>query len=221
MAERASEIISSSNIVLLGSFNPKIFQPEWFARQGLLPQAEVDAAEVKVIAQPISHFETERFTVFVTEQQFIAASKPDASPAPLRDLVSGTFFILEHTPVTAMGLNRQMHIPMESEAEWHQIGDMLAPKDCWKEVLEGRPGLLTMTILTNKSEPQGAQFRIKVEPSTQVTNGVYFETNEHYPGAEKESLQSLMEILNRRWEEAQNEAERVIRHVLSWAKRAK
>ena len=78
-----------------------------------------------------------------------------------------------------------------------------------------------MTILTSKAEPQGAQFRIKVEPSAQIPKGVYFETNEHYPGGEKDSLQSLMAILNRRWEEAQNEAERVIRHVLSWANRAK
>ena len=93
----------------------------------LLPQPEADAADVKVIAPPISHFETERFSVFVTEQQFIAASKPDANPAPLRDLVAGTFFILENTPVSAMGLNRQMHIPMESEEAWHQIGEGACP----------------------------------------------------------------------------------------------
>jgi hypothetical protein len=221
MVERASEIISGSTIVLVGAFNPKIFQPEWFARQGLLPQPEVDASDVKLIAPPISHFETERFVIQVTEQQFIAASKPDASPAPLRDLVVGTFFILEHTPVTAMGLNCQMHIPMDSEDAWHQIGDRLAPKEGWNEVLEGRPGLLSMTILTNKPEPKGAQFRIKVEPSVHIARGVYFETNEHYPAPENEPLRGLMEILSKRWEGAQNEASRVIQHILAWAKRPK
>jgi hypothetical protein len=48
MAELIPEI-SGGTVVLLGSFNPKIFQPEWFARQKLLPQAEADASEIKVI----------------------------------------------------------------------------------------------------------------------------------------------------------------------------
>lgn len=108
MPERVPEI-SGSSIVLLGSFNPKIFQPEWFGRHNLLPQGEVDAAKVKIIHPEFCQFETERFEVQITHERFSAASKPNSTPLPLRDLVLGTFFILEHTPVTAMGLNRQMH----------------------------------------------------------------------------------------------------------------
>jgi len=71
--------ISGGSIVLLGTFNPTIFQPEWLVRQ---------------------HFETEKYVLQVTNEKFVAASKPNASSAPLRDLVHGAFFILEHTPVT-------------------------------------------------------------------------------------------------------------------------
>jgi hypothetical protein len=212
--------ISAATIVLIGSFNPKIFQPEWFARQQLLPQAETDAADIKVIVQQVSHFETERFVVQVTENRFLASTKPSANPAPLRDLVQGTFFILEHTPVTAMGLNCAMHFKMESEKTWHQVGDKLAPKEVWKEVLEGRPGLLSMTILTQKDKPKGAEFRVKVEPSVLVPQGVYFETNEHFPASETEPLKSLMDILGERWEETQIYASRVVSHVLAWARTA-
>lgn len=218
MPERIPEI-SGATIVLVGSFNPKIFQPEWFARQGLLPQPEADAAEIKLIVPQISHFETERFLIQVTEQQFIAATKPNANPAPLRDLVQGAFFILEHTPVTAMGLNCQMHFSMDSELSWHKVGDRLAPKEGWNEVLEGRPGLLSMTILSNKETPKGAQFRVKVESSVQIPLGVYFETNEHYPAPELEPLKGLMDILTNRWEEAQIYASRVVNHILTWASR--
>src|SRR5260370_4719802 len=164
MADLIPEI-SGATVVLVGSFNPKIFQPEWFARQQLLPQAEADASDIKLIVQQVCHFETERFIMQVTEERFLAATKPNANPAPLRDLVQGAFYILEHTPVTAMGLNYQMHFAMESEKVWHQIGDKLAPKEGWKEGLEGRPGLLSMTILTNKEEPKSTQFRINIEPS--------------------------------------------------------
>lgn len=210
--------ISGGTVVLVGSFNPKIFQPEWFARQELLPQAEADTAEIKVIIPQLSHFETERFVVQVTSERFVATSKPNTNSAPLRDLVSGTFFILEHTPVSAMGLNYHMHFPMESQERWHEVGDRLAPKEPWREILEGRPGLASMTILTQKDEPKGAQFRVKVEPSVQVRFGVYFETNEHYPAPEVDPLKGLMGILAERWEEAQIYASRVVDHILSWTR---
>lgn len=213
--------ISGSMIVLVGSFNPKIFQPEWFARQNLLPPGEAEAAEIKLMIPQVAQIETERFSMQVTDQQFIAASKPNANPLPLRDLVHGTFLILEHTPVTAMGLNFQMHFGIESREEWHRVGDMLVPKEGWNQVLEGRPGMLSLTILTNKTEPEGAQFRVKVEPSIHVNPGVYFETNEHYPASGNDALQRLMGILSQRWEEANIYANRVAEHMLTWAAAAR
>jgi hypothetical protein len=203
--------------VLLGSFNPKIFQPDWFARQDLLPHAETDEADVKIIAPQICHFETERFTVQVTQQRFLVLSKPNTNPAPLRDIVQGTFYILEHTPVDAMGLNQHMHFAMKSEEDWHQIGDRLAPKDGWREVLEGRPGLLSLTVQTQREKPTGTLFNVKVEPSTQIKFGVYFESNEHYPASEPERLKGLMEILAGRWEESQIYASKIVDHILTWA----
>ncbi len=220
MAERNPEI-SGSAIVLIGSFNPKIFQPEWFARQELLSQQEAESAEIKIIAPQICHFETERFIVQVMEERFNVVSKPNTSSAPLGDFVRGTFFILEHTPVNAMGLNYQMHFAMGSEENWHRIGDRLAPKDGWKEVLEGRPGLLSLTIRTQWEKPPGTLFHVKVEPSVLVKYGVYFETNEHYAGPEVEPLKGLMEILGQRWEESQNYASRVIDHIFAWAEASK
>jgi hypothetical protein len=216
MADRTPEI-SGASIVLVGSFNPKIFQPEWFARQGLLRNAEAEAADIKIVAPQICHFETESFIVQVTQERFLAASKPNVNSAPLRDLVQGTFFILEHTPVTAMGLNYQMHFAMGSEETWHLIGDRLAPKEGWQDVLEGRPGLLSMTIRTNWSNPPGTLYHVRVEPSMQVKHGVFFEANEHYPGRESEQLKGLMEILAKRWEEGQVYASRVTDHILAWA----
>ncbi|MGB6265259.1 MAG: hypothetical protein WBF56_05905 [Candidatus Acidiferrales bacterium] len=215
MADPIPEI-SGATVVLVGAFNPRIFQPEWFARQDLLSKAEADNADIKVIVPQVCHFETEKYIVQVTSDRFVAASKPNASPAPLRDLVQGTFFVLEHTPVTAMGLNHQMHFATGSEEKWHRIGDMLAPKEPWKEVLDGRPGLMSLTILSPMDDPKGAQYRVRVEPSLQVPFGVFFETNEHYSGPEAEPLKSLMGILSDRWEESQNYASRVVNHILSW-----
>jgi hypothetical protein len=217
---------SSSSIVLVGSLNPKIFQPEWFARQGLLANEQAESAQIRVIVPEIAQFETEQFNLQVTLDRFIVTSTPNTDPVLLRDLVQGAFFILEHTPITAMGLNRHMHFPLESEDTWHQVGDKLAPKDPWSAALETGTGLRSLYITTarglstggwREKDYPGACYTVRVEPSTQVKFGVYFETNEHYPAPKDEPLSTLMKILGERWEESQSYASRIAKHVLDWA----
>jgi len=209
--------ISGASIVLTGSFNPTIFQPEWFGRQQLLPEAEISSAEIKIVMPQVCHFETERFIVYVMQDRFSASTKPNATSEPLRDLVLGTFFVLEHTPITALGLNRQMHFALKSEETWHKLGDRLAPKDGWNEILEGRPGLLSLEILTNRKHPEGSRVQVKVQPSVTLKFGAYVETNEHYPAGKDQALKGLMEILKHNWEEAQKYAGKVADHILTWA----
>lgn len=172
--------VNGASIVLAGSFNPTIFQPQWFARQNLLPQAEADAAKILVLVPQICDFETERFRVQVTTERFAAFSKPDANPVPLRDLVLGTFFILEHTPVTAIGLNRHMHFELGTVEQWHALGDRLVPKEPWRDILKtGRPGMRTLVIegmMDGSEDPAGPKLTVKVEPSVQVKYGAFFET---------------------------------------------
>jgi hypothetical protein len=121
--------INAHTIVLLGSFNPGIFHPQWFARQGLLPDGEVDSSTLQVVHPQASQFETERFFIQVTLDRFQAMTKPNTPGDVLRDLVLGAFTVLEHTPMKALGMNRQMHFSMGSEEAWHRLGDKLAPKD--------------------------------------------------------------------------------------------
>lgn len=218
--------IASSQIVFLGSFNPPIFQPEWFARHNLISQEQASAAEVKIIVPQVCHFETEQFIILVTVDRFTAVSKVNAHPLPLRDVVQGAFSILEHVPVKAMGLNCTTHFDMGSEEACNLVGDKLAPKAPWDEALEVPTGLLSISITTargisvsgwRKETYQGARYTIKIEPSRQVKFGVYFETNEHYAAPETEPLKSLLKILAERWEDVPIESSRIADHILSWA----
>jgi hypothetical protein len=218
--------INGAAIVLLGSFNPTILQPEWFVRQNLLPQTEVEKATIKIISPQVCDFETARFQVQVTQQRFAVISKADANPAPLQDIVCGTFYILEHTPVTALGLNRQMHFQLKTEKDWHNFGDQLAPKEGWGKVLPGRPGMLNLSIQAAMGGPDapkgGPAITVKVQPSVQVKQfGVYFEVNENYPDSKPEALKNFMEIIKGRWEESYNYAAEIADGILSWTSRGK
>jgi hypothetical protein len=214
--------ISGASIVLVGSFNPLIFQPEWFARLELLPQTEADNATIQVIHPEVAQFDTERFYFQATTTRLTAGTKANTVAEPLKDLVHGVFYILEHTPVQMMGINRQMHFDMHSEDAWHQLGDKIAPKEIWTKVIgERRPGLRNVEILyvKGKGDPFDIpQVTVLVQPSTQVTpHGAYFEINNHFSALPEGGLKQLMEVMNNQWERLQNDAERIATDVLAWA----
>jgi hypothetical protein len=209
--------ISGATIVLVGSFNPAIFHPEWFAKNELLPQREADNAELNVVHPQLSQFETERFSFQITAERFQAMAKPNTISASLRDLVLGTFYILEHTPVQAMGMNRVLHFAMGSEEAWHKLGDKLVPKEPWNSILEGRPGMRNLDVLTIRDSPKGSSLMVKVQPSVVIPHGVYFEINDHYAAQEYAGLKSMMEILRDQWDASQQKGESIARHIIDWA----
>ena len=236
MPQRKPESAGAA-IVLLGSFNPSIFHPSWFARRNLISPEEADAdnTKVEIMHKEVTQFETENFTMQITTDRFYAFAKPSTPGVLLRDLVIGTFYILEHTPVRAVGINRSMHFQLASEEEWHLLGDRLAPKDGWKKIFtfddpdgkpqagepsdKTRPGLVSLTIIGNRKDRPDVKFRFKIEPSAKVRPyGVYFETNEHYDSPNKaEGLSQLLTTLMDRFEDAQQQAERDANLIIDWA----
>jgi len=206
-------------VVLLGAFNPTIFQPRWFASQGLLSQGEADSAEIQIIHPQVCQFNTEGFYLQVTPDRFLLGSKPDAVSEPVRDLASGTFFILEHTPLTALGINRQMHFKLRSETEWHRLGDKLTPKEPWKGLLPSRPGMETIQISSIvPDQPSGTMVNVIVQPSKHVTHGAYFEVNNQYRFSSAENArQECLDILKKDWTEKQAYALTIARSIISWS----
>ena len=57
--------ISDVTIVLVGSLNPRVFTPDWFAMRDLLSRQEADAAEIDIIHQQIAAFHTDWLSVRV------------------------------------------------------------------------------------------------------------------------------------------------------------
>lgn len=207
------------NIVLLGSFNPAIFQPAWFAAQGLIPcDEEKVPLGVKGIAHPdITDFTTGDFHLQVVRDRMSIRALTAAFNLPLRDLVLGTFQILRHTPMGNMGLNREMHFRLPDEAAWHAVGDRLAPKGSWQGVME-EPGMLQVHMQGKRPGERPGFLRVKIEPSSRVKPyGIMVEVNDHYevPGAEGDNgCADQMGILRECWEESIERAEKIARTVI-------
>jgi hypothetical protein len=210
--------LEGASIVLLGAFNPRIFQPSWFGANKLLRPEEVEAANsgahAFLVAREIAAYTAGWLELQVTEERFCAQTSDPAHYNPLRDLVVSTFRLLEHTPFNQMGINRLMHYRMASQEEYNAFGDFLAPKNAWKGLMT-KPGMQTIRIAGPKPDDEGTRYTTKVEPSVRIANGVFIETNEHVAFAEEDSGQELMKKLDQLWQTSIDYAKKVAEHLFS------
>jgi hypothetical protein len=167
------------SIVVLGNFNPTIFQPRWFAVHNLIREDEADAAKVEIIHRDAAIFTTGWLTLQVTEGNFTILTQDPTKSLPLRDLAMGTFKLLEHTPLAAFGFNGFGHCKAATEESWHAFGHHYAPKDSWEAVLKNA-GLLKLE-LEGKREGYDDRIQIRIEssPPNLVIMGIMIAVNQH------------------------------------------
>jgi hypothetical protein len=151
--------IEGLGIVLLGSFNPSIFHPEWMVRQGLLEAADVDSAAINIVHNEVASFRVAQIAIEVTRDRFEMVTTDATAFERLRDLLVGTFGRLSHTPVSAAAINRNTHYEMTSEAKWHALGHVLAPKEPWQSILSS-PGTRSLTIEGVRPDEHAGAIRV-------------------------------------------------------------
>lgn len=123
------------SIVAVGDLNPAIFQPAWFAGEGLITRGEAQAATVQVISAQATQFEVDWLSLQVLPERFAATTTNEAFFQHLHDLVAATFSRLVHTPIRMLGINFNCHCHLE-DPKWSELSDVLAPKAPWSRLLE-------------------------------------------------------------------------------------
>src|SRR5437773_8559920 len=101
--------ISGLSFVLIGDFNPKIFQPLWFSAEKLISESEANGASDLLITEEIAGFKLPWVTLRVEPQRFILVTVQDSHAEAVRDLTIGTFKLLRHTPIRQLGINIERH----------------------------------------------------------------------------------------------------------------
>jgi hypothetical protein len=92
-------------------------------------------------------------------------------------LAAGTLAILEHTPLKAIGLNRDMVFTVETDQAWHEVGDRLVPKTDWRRVLDN-PGMLQVVVEGKRPDCSANQLHVRIQPS--ADRGIMVAVNQHY-----------------------------------------
>lgn len=213
---RVKPEIQGLSFVLVGDFNPTIFHPLWFSHHELIGEHEGGAAKIEVVHNDISVFDLDWMRLQVTRDRFELTTLQEPYFEVIRDLVIGTFQLLEHTPVKALGINHQLHFKMKDADEWHGLGHRLAPKECWNKVLE-KPGMQKVSIKGERTDGYKGNILVTVEPSSKLKYGTYFAINDHYEAdttAGKSGVKYLVNIIKENWTQSMDRSYNITQTVL-------
>jgi hypothetical protein len=206
------------SIVLVGGFDPRRFQPHWFRAERLIGEGEAEQAEIRIVHAEVSDWATDWFDLQVTKNRFMVSAKVESRAESLRDLVIGTFQLLENTVTTALGLNRTMHFDVGGEENWHKVGHTLAPKELWRPHLSVDPGMRTLQIEeARRADGLPGKVVVTVQPSQKYKHGVFFDVNnELYPDGETNTT-FFMKVVREHWSRLLDEGKKMADDVLEKA----
>ena len=209
-----------ASIVIVGSLNPAIFHPEWLLRHDLITKDDIEGAKVEIVHRDLSKFSLDWLKFDVMRDKLIARTNDPSKYAPLNDLMISVLKILEHIPITQMGMNLKLKYKIKNEELWHMVGDNLAPKDYW-DILPQRVGLKSMNVESPRRDGLKGKINIGVGSVSTDFFGVFFDVNSHvelrFLDGEKEIVEDATTILSDHWENSLTFAKNTCNNILSKA----
>jgi hypothetical protein len=173
-------------IVLVGSFNPAIFHPEWFLRHQLIGPNDSKESDVKVVSADVTEVNFCGIRLQCFHERLSLQTSNASVYDRLIDITCSIISLLPHTPITACGVNPSVHFRINDEVYWHKIGHLLAPKELvWEKALK-TPGLRMLVINAKGSLAYDGDTNVTIEPSAKYPPGIYVGANLHFPVKEKE-----------------------------------
>jgi hypothetical protein len=222
--------LNSVSIVLIGNFNPSIFQPYWFSAQGLIAEQAASSAKISVIHPEVTNFAIDSFFALQVTTDRFSIERTVAPWILIADMVVRMFgSLLPHTPVGRMGINRIVHFKFKDAATRERIGRLLAPRDPWGEFGKRSSGgtgpkhggLQSMSLIQRDvSDRPGGWILTKIEPSARIaaeTSGVYMEVNDHYDSKDWPSpkdAQEIVKMLEAKFDQSLQCSENIINQIM-------
>ncbi|MCU7822188.1 hypothetical protein [Kitasatospora sp. DSM 101779] len=168
----------SMAVVVLGGFEPIKITPRWLRQENLIGPEDYESFEVEIISSSATIVTFDTIQVKALPDTLQVGSDTSADAEAVRDLAVGILLSGGATEVAALGINRMVHFSADSGRN-HIIGDSLAPKDMWSEVLP-LAGLQNLNIRGARDDGYGGAVNVQVQPSVIIPSGVFVSVNDHY-----------------------------------------
>ena len=205
--------LQEHSIVAVGALNPAIFQPAWFAAEGLITSGEAQAAKVQIISAQAAFFQVDWLNVRVLPDRFVVSTENEAFYPHLRDLVASSFSKLVHTPISALGINYSCHFRFEDATQWNHISNELVPKFRWSTLLDS-PEMGSLTMGSSRLAGPKGHLQIRIEPSVRVENGIFIDINHHFDVNEDGiGCRAMLNVLLEEWSNSSKEYKNILKRL--------
>jgi hypothetical protein len=208
------------DVVLVGSFNPAIFHPEWFLRHELVGAEDALKAEVKVVSGPATEMKIAGVTLKCIADRLMLGTSTISYSERMQDFFFHIIRLLPHTPIAACGINPWANFPCGTEERWHKIGHKLAPKDLiWDEILE-KSGMQSLTIKAPRNGDFPGEINVTLQPTEPnvIRYGLWIRVNYHFPIPNDAGLQrndKVLSFLKAEWKTATEMPRRIANQIFS------
>lgn len=205
------------SVVLIGDFNPKIYQPAWFASQDLLRASEAEGAQIEIIHADLTSFSTDWFVMQVARERFSVTVKSSVYRVHLRDLILNTFRTLSHTPLRQMGINYTARIRFHSALDWHCFGHFLLPKSPWTTLLS-KPGMRRVSVEAARPDDRRGWVMVDVLPVLSLDNEAQVIVNDHCESPQDSAFDGtgfFLDIVDREYDHIIDRSKALVDGVLA------
>jgi len=209
-------------IILVGSFNPVIFHPQWLVRKGLIREGEAEAAKPKINHPEISEFDLDYCSIQVLPHRFSITSTQEDGFVLMRDLVANIFESLPESHIVQLGINLHHHYKFPDKEEYIEFGHQIIPKEqLWGQVLTN-PLLLKVNIQGERTDDNNGKIGVTVKTSDKINEyGVEIQINDHYnllsKGEEnKVDASRAVQILRKEWDNSLKHSEEILNKVYDY-----
>ncbi|ORU93413.1 MAG: hypothetical protein A6F72_06780 [Cycloclasticus sp. symbiont of Poecilosclerida sp. N] len=211
------------DIVLLGSFNPAIFHPEWFIKNNIIAEWEYTQKDILFVPDVTRvSLPSERYLAVLPDQFSIRATMP-SDFLGLRDIVTSTFTLLKETPINQMGLNYTAVFKL-SKDDWVTFGKKLVPTEVWTnsakyfseldDKKKEQAGLLALTMHLPRPDELNGFILSRLRVKSFENYEIIFEINNHIE-IENKDVSQMLKILESSWEKSLLFAETYIGNILN------
>jgi len=181
---------SEVGIVLLGSFNPAIIEPDWLVVNEVIGKEAASSRDINIISPQLTQFRVSNFNFNVIPERFQITSG-SLPPIEMQDTACKIFGeLLPHTPVNQVGINLSVHFSVGSEEKRNAIGRVLTPIDPWgawaAEWKDRQPpdrgGMSSVSVVEYvPGGPPKRRITATVQPSVLIEGnaGVFVAVNDH------------------------------------------
>lgn len=205
-------------IVIVGSMNPPIFHPEWFARQQLVQQSEAEKATIDVVSPDVASFSLGWARVQVVREYISFSTNQAQHYELLRDLVAGTFNYLKFTPLSQFGINMAGHFRFEKREQWPALAKQLAPTKIWDGALT-EPRMLSLNMQGAREDGHDGNVNVTIEQSVRVNPGLYIRVNDHFDlqqTGDESSAEKVIRVLSSEFPQSIKRYKTISEAILSY-----